>query len=71
MALNASRAQTEIKAQYKDAMIAYYESGDSKPYVSFFVSEYTKTLQAIKQISTPLIHKITNTSPKPTKSKRR
>ncbi|WP_236097023.1 MULTISPECIES: Fic family protein [Helicobacter] len=71
LSLNASRAQTEIKAQYKDAMIAYYESGDSKPYVSFFVSEYTKTLQAIKQISTPLIHKNTNTSPQPTKSKRR
>ncbi|MGI0407296.1 Fic family protein [Helicobacter himalayensis] len=65
LSLNASRAQTEIKAQYKDAMIAYYERGDSKPYTSFFISEYTKTLQAIKQLSTPLTHK------KPTKIKKR
>ena len=50
LSLNASRAQTEIKVQYKDAMIAYYESGDNKPYVGFFVSEYTKTLEAIREI---------------------
>lgn len=65
ISFNASRAETEIKAQYKDCMLCYYEKGETKPYVDFFVAEYIKTLENIHAIQN--IHK--QTLPKTNKPK--
>lgn len=51
VSFNARRAQTEIKAQYKDSMLCYYETGDPKPYTAFFLAEYTSTLETIHTIA--------------------
>ena len=51
LSLSASRAETEIKARYKDAMLDYYEKGDTKPYAEFFISEYASTLENIHAIA--------------------
>lgn len=75
LSYNAARAETEIKAQYKDSLLAYYEKGDTLPYSQFFTSEYTKTLQTIKeiqkiQIQSQNLANSNHTQPKPKPRKR-
>lgn len=36
LSYNARQAKAEITAQYKDALLAYYENGDTKQYTDFF-----------------------------------
>ncbi|MCX2716814.1 Fic family protein [Helicobacter sp. MIT 21-1697] len=57
LSFNALRAATEIKAQYKDAMLAYYEKGETKNFVDFFVREYANTLQTLQNFQN-LQHKL-------------
>lgn len=67
LSLSASRAETEIKARYKDAMLDYYEKGDTKPYAEFFISEYASTLEnihAITQLTTSATSTINHTKVK-------
>ncbi len=47
LSYNALEAKAEISALYKDALLAYYEQGDIKPYTKFFIAEYTKTINLI------------------------
>ncbi len=50
LSYNAAYAKADISARYKDAMIEYYELGDTKLYTKFFIEEYTKTINLIKSI---------------------
>lgn len=50
LSYNALEAKAEISARYKDALLAYYEQGNTKPYTDFFIAEYTRTINFIKGI---------------------
>ena len=51
LSYNAAKAQTEIKAYYKDALLAYYEKGNAKMYADFFFEEYCKTLDLLQTMN--------------------
>lgn len=51
LSYNAAKAQTEIKAYYKDALLAYYEKGNAKMYADFFFEEYYKTLDLLQTMN--------------------
>ncbi len=48
LSYDAQRAESQIMAQYKDSLITYYEQGNVQSYKDFFISEYKKTLEAVK-----------------------